>query len=66
MPKMWVDKWGQFKAGNLLCSFFILHTAHKNNCKQGKDEAHLVHAMKAYSGSRGIAALTLNLSTTWR
>jgi len=39
MPKMRVDKWGQFKAGNLLCSFFILQKAHKNNCKQGKDEA---------------------------
>jgi len=47
--KMWVDKWGQFKTGNLLCSFFILQRAHKNNCKQGKDEIHLVHSVQQKS-----------------
>jgi hypothetical protein len=56
---MWGDKCGQFKASNLFCSFFILQKANKNNCKQGKNEVHLVYAMKAYSGSRGTAALPL-------
>lgn len=47
----------------VLSSFYKRHTRTVN---RGKDEVHLVHAMKAYSGSRGIAALTLNLCTIWR
>jgi hypothetical protein len=39
-------------------------TATSEKCKKGK--VFLLHAMKAYRGSRGIALLSLNRSTRWR